>query len=193
MDRIRLVNYILEKKLVVCSWAWIVDLYFDAVCSDRTFMGELVYRSKYQAEASALDRLVTTMKHAALQLQKFPLNDLGSVTCVAHVPSNPPKVPFSVSSALASGVANGLGIEDISCELAKKAGVPAAKHGATPSSDWFIVTGPLDGERVLVVDDVFRTGATIDAVAGALTTAGAAQVVGLCAAKANKGMVAGAN
>ena len=43
----------------------------------------------------------------------------------------------------------------------------------------FEATGPLEGEVVLLVDDVITTGATMEAAASALKSAGAAEAHGL--------------
>jgi competence protein ComFC len=66
------------------------------------------------------------------------------------------------------------------------------KHILTNDERWRIVRGAfatrpgsqVDNKRVLLVDDVMTTGATLDACAGALLEAGAKSVIGLTVARA---------
>jgi ComF family protein len=84
--------------------------------------------------------------------------------------------------------------EEIAAVLARRLGLPLKRAGLrrlrnTPpqtelkgGARWhnlgmaFAADGPLDGARAVIVDDVITTGATVNAVARALKTAGAAHV-----------------
>jgi ComF family protein len=94
--------------------------------------------------------------------------------------------------------------ELIAKEVAKRLGLPFKpvllmrtkarpdNHILTNDERWRIVRGAfatrpgsqVDNKRVLLVDDVMTTGATLDACAGALLEAGASSVIGLTVARA---------
>jgi ComF family protein len=96
--------------------------------------------------------------------------------------------------------------EVIACEVAKRLKLPLKpillmrtkarpdKHILSNEERWRIVRGAfatrpgsqVDNKRVLLVDDVMTTGATLDACAKALVEAGAKSVIGLTVARAVK-------
>lgn len=174
--------------------AWVLDDHYELDVStggqrQRTYLGELVFRSKYQQDSGSLRLLTDAFRDAVLRLQRFrdQIDGLGSVSCVAAVPCNPPKV-LSVPHALADVAAVTLAVPDISSEVSKTRPTDQAKTRAELNPDAYLVGRALQGESVLLVDDLYRTGATLESVAFNLRKAGAAHVVGLCVTKAHKGM-----
>lgn len=80
-------------------------------------------------------------------------------------------------------------------ETLEKTRTTQAMHGLTPAQRRENVAGAyrlccpeeiVSGKSLLLVDDILTTGATLDACAKALKSAGAKQVLGLCAAESQK-------
>jgi hypothetical protein len=155
----------------------------------RTYVGNLTYEAKYLASRPAMEELQRVMSDAVVHLRGFPprKEGLSSVTSVAAVPCNPPK-PLSVPHELAAAVAQALGVADVSKSVVKVRETTAAKTSTGLHSDCYKVHLNLQGETVLLVDDLIRTGATLESVAINLRKAGCEHVVGICATSARKGM-----
>jgi predicted amidophosphoribosyltransferase len=176
------------------TWhAWVLSDHYEPVASAggrcRTYLGDLVYRAKYCEDRRALDSLLTAIRHCVLQLQQLPrrIDALGAVTAVMAVPCNPPK-PVSLPHEIAAVAAAALGVPDFSSEVVKTRQTRAAKTNPGLHSEAYEVRGHLNGEFVLLVDDLYHTGTTLESVALQLRAAGAAHVVGLCVTKAHQGM-----
>ncbi|WP_255325692.1 MULTISPECIES: ComF family protein [unclassified Thioalkalivibrio] len=113
-------------------------------------------------------------------------------TRVVPVPLHPSRLRergFNQCEPLAQRVSEELGLPlDTGCVLRVRA-TPSQQTLSGPQRrrnlrDAFAVKMALAGERVLLVDDVVTTGATLDALARALRAAGAASVEGLALARA---------
>lgn len=162
---------------------------FQSDARSRTYLGELVYRAKYQHDRAALEQLDIAVRHCTLQLKNMPpqVDGLAMVTAVAAVPCNPPKA-VSVPHRIAAAAAAALGVPDISAAIVKTQRTDPAKVHAGLHRNAYRVQTLRPGSSVLIVDDVFRTGATLESVAGQLRAAGATHVVGMCVTKAHQGM-----
>jgi ComF family protein len=98
---------------------------------------------------------------------------------------------YNQAESIAKPLARLLGIPFRSCLLVRTRPRPNQLR-LTRRERWETVRGAyathktaqVDNQRVLLVDDVFTTGATLDACSGALKGAGAARVVGLTVARA---------
>jgi ComF family protein len=98
---------------------------------------------------------------------------------------------FNQAELIARAAAKRLGLPFKPVLLMRTKARPA-KHILSNEERWRIVRGAfatrpgsqVDNKRVLLVDDVMTTGATLDACAGALLKAGAKSVVGLTVARA---------
>ena len=95
---------------------------------------------------------------------------------------------FDQAEILARGVAEALGVRqghELARVVATKSqvgqGAEARRRNVQGAFRW--QGGPLDGARVLLVDDVFTTGSTFVAASGALIAAGAGRVDGLALAR----------
>jgi len=151
--------------------SWVLDDHYELDVStggqrQRTYLGELLYRAKYKRDPDSLRSLTEAMTEAVLRLEGFRdhVDGLAGITCVLAVPCNPRKA-LSVSHALADVAAQTLGVSNISSEISKTWPTEPAKTHAELNPDAYLVGRPLRGELVLLIDDLYRTGATLESVA----------------------------
>lgn len=187
-------SFIWEPVFTGTSWhTWILDNHYESGFGSagrrRTHLGELLYRAKYRNDRAALDELSICMRHSALQIRKYQrgLKSLESLTAVAAVPCNPPK-SISIPHRIARAVAVELRLPDISTSVVKTQATPSAKANPTFHPEAYRVDRRLDGQSVLLIDDLYHTGMTLESVASQLRVAGADHVVGLCVTKVHRGM-----
>jgi ComF family protein len=152
----------------------------DAVFAAFAYEGvarELIARVKYRNERAVVPWLVSAM---VAELAAPPLFD--TVIWVPTTGERRRRRGFDHAQLLAAGVADRIGLR-AQGPLRRVGGV--AQTGATRAvrieGPSFSCTTRQDGLRVLVVDDVLTTGATLRSAAGALKANGARSVVGLVA------------
>lgn len=187
-------SFIWEPVFTGTSWhTWILDNHYESgfglASRSRTHLGELLYRAKYRNDRAALDELSICVRHSALQIRRYQqgLKSLESLTAVAAVPCNPPK-SISIPHRIAQAVAVELRLPDISTGVVKTQATPSAKANPTLHPEAYRVDRRLDGQSVLLIDDLYHTGMTLESVATQLRAAGADHVVGLCVTKVHRGM-----
>lgn len=176
------------------SWhVWLLSDHYEQFGGNgsrrRTYLGDLVYRAKYCDDNGAFDLLAGATRHCVLQLRRFPhkLDGFDSVSAVVAVLCHPPKkrsLPLEIAAAAASA----LKVPDLSAEVVKTRATPAAKLNPVLHADAYRILRRLDGQCILLVDDLYHTGTTLESVATQLRAANAAHVVGLCITKVHKGM-----
>lgn len=148
-------------------------------------MGELLYRLKYRNDASALEE-IGTVAEEFIRSWGIEFNLI--------VPA-PPTRARRVQP-----------LHEIAAELSRRFGVPVAKAvsknaaGAAELKDLrefherqavlegalSVNAGAIAGGRVLLVDDLIRSGATLGAVAAALASAGAAIIFAFALTKTRR-------
>ncbi|ADC72774.1 ComF family protein [Thioalkalivibrio sp. K90mix] len=147
----------------------------------------LAYKRSGHARAERI--LVDLAAQAARERRDVPTPLPTRVVPVPLHPSRLRERGFNQCEPLARCVAEVLGLPlDTACVRRVRA-TPSQQTLSGPQRrrnlrDAFAVNAELAGERVLLVDDVVTTGATLDALARALRAAGAASVEGLALARA---------
>ncbi len=110
---------------------------------------------------------------------------LAASDVVVAVPGHD-RARLSFGERLAASVASGLHVPLIKVATRREFRPPAKDlpaTGDTALGEEFTITDNLAGMRALIVDDVFRSGRTMSAVANAVREAGVARVCGLAAVR----------
>jgi ComF family protein len=114
-----------------------------------------------------------------------------SADVIASVPLHPRRLRdrgYNQAHLLAQAVAEGLGLPIATDALARVRPTPQQIAAGRPDrranvANAFLAAPDVGGLRILLVDDVCTTGATLEACADALRAAGAAKVAGLVFAR----------
>lgn len=142
----------------------------------RSAMGELLYRLKYRADRTVIADIANTA--AAFAHDWCP-------DAQAFVPV-PPSRERTVQPVLLIGaaIAERLGIEFLNDSVRRARDVPQLKDVFDYDERWRLLDGlhevdklKVEGRRILLFDDLFRSGATMNAVTGALYDRGHAREV----------------
>lgn len=142
----------------------------------RSEIGELLYRLKYRADNSVIEELTEA---AASFFSTW------GITPTVIVPVPPTRTYRTVQPvlALAEELGNQLGIAVDASIVRKKKRYAELKNVYDAEERRKMLEGAFDvnassiqGARVLLVDDLYRSGATMNAIAEALLAAGAAEV-----------------
>ena len=176
-------------------YAWVVAGYHDFDNSQHSYVGNLINAVKYPkgpVQPEMVQRLRTVVKHSILQIQGFsePKRKFSGLDAVVAVPNNPSK-EVSVPHLIADEVATTLGIPNRSSEVTKVAKTAQAKFESELNPGAYEARGSLQGQVVLLVDDVLGSGNTLESVAVNLRKAGAKSIVGFCLARTKVGMTRG--
>lgn len=175
---------------------WAVDDHYAWQCpgAERTTVGELVYRAKPYgskgSDRSAIPKLAAMMV-ASAECARPPLE----AAAVVAVPAHNSKQGLNLPDALAPHVAEGLALEALDDVVRKVRSTPAMKARGSYEQKQRELRGAFEAagvteRRLLLIDDLFFTGATLSAVAAALRAAGATSVSGLVASRVKRGLPA---
>lgn len=143
--------------------------------TDRTEIGELLFRLKTQADQSAAGPIIETVADfLGRHLDKFEV--------IVPVPPSQSRTVQPVA-ILAQGIGQALGVPVLSCVTTTRP-TSQLKNVADPDERQEQVTGlyAVDetqtfGRKILLFDDLFRSGTTLNAITDILMGAGMAQVV----------------
>lgn len=146
---------------------------FDTTYSE---IGGLLNRLKYHNDRSALPQLVEA---AASFLRSWGIE----FTAVVSVPPTKVYRPFQPVLTLATEIANTFDVTLLKNALRKTKQIPELKNVYDAEERKHLLDGAYDanaeiirGQKILLVDDLYRSGATMNAIADVLLSAGASEV-----------------
>jgi len=147
----------------------------------QTEVGSLIYRGKYRGNQDALAALSARLADVVTRHELYQATD-----SILTVPGHD-TLRQSFGEQLAYDVATRIGVPIVKtdCSQAQR---PEAKSGleTTELESLFSVDGSVRDRVVLIVDDVYRSGSTMSAVARAAECAGARGRLGLVGARTLK-------
>ncbi|MDP3030059.1 MAG: phosphoribosyltransferase [Deltaproteobacteria bacterium] len=132
---------------------------------------------------------------AADELTKLCLNTLreltcyDSATCVVAVPPSDPGKPYNLPRHIATGIAARLGKKDlcghVKTNQARQSvrGTPCDEKLPVIEGTVSVTPGVFEGKSVLLIDDLYQSGVTMNYVAMLILEAGAEKVFGLACEK----------
>ena len=142
----------------------------------RTELGELLYQLKYGGDKSALEPIVSTVS-TFLESRKWQVDIVVPV---------PPSIArhFQPVAVLAEGLAKALKIESCQNCMKKIKNTPGLKNVSDFNERKKLLDGAFEvnrpmiqGKRVLLLDDLYDSGATMNTVSSALKHSGGAATV----------------
>lgn len=151
----------------------------------RTDVGELLYRLKYRNDASALEE-IGDVAETSIRSWRIEFDSI--------VPAPPTRTrPVQPLYQIADELARRFDVPVVKAVSKKAAGAAELKNlreyheRQAVLQDALLVNGrAVAGKRVLLVDDLIRSGATLGAVAAALTEAGAAIIFAFALTKTRR-------
>jgi adenine/guanine phosphoribosyltransferase-like PRPP-binding protein len=159
----------------------------DGAAADPTDLADLVHRGKHLytplGDVQNLKQVgCAVVDEMAEFVGQHPL--LKDVDAIAAPPGHDPTV-LSFGSRVAAGVAMRRGIPLVRCTSPQEFRAPIRSlefsARATALSGQFRCPDDVSGQRILIVDDVYASGATVEETARALRVAGADQVASIAA------------
>jgi adenine/guanine phosphoribosyltransferase-like PRPP-binding protein len=156
---------------------WALDFHsqFAGANWNRSETGELAYRLKYQGDLSALPALV---EQAMTLIADHP--ELAQVDAVVPVPPSRLGLNDPVSS-FAKALTQRLGLELLPVLIKSRQTAPQKEMHTLAQkrvnvAGAFDLQSPVKGKHLLVIDDLFDSGATLEEIHRLLRRAGAARV-----------------
>ncbi|MFL0156327.1 ComF family protein [Mycobacteroides chelonae] len=164
----------------------------DGGLGEHTPLADLVHRGKYWYESPLeIEKLrevgLAVVHEMVTFIGEHPL--LRTMDTIAAVPGHDAKV-VSFGSRVAAAIARELGIPLIACGAHQEFRAPA--KSLEPSDRARALAGQfhchvdVSGKRVLIVDDVYGSGATVEETARALRAAGSNCLAGIAAVRTMK-------
>lgn len=164
---------------------WALDFHsrFDGDTQNRGIIGDLVFRFKYRGEQTLARELAARWAELLREHAEFP-----KFNSVVPVPPSTPREYDPVSN-LAAALAAELKIPPLFSVLAKTRATKPQKEMTSHAQKQanvrgaFIVKDDVRGKHILLVDDLYDSGATLQEAARVLQRAGAASIVVLTLTK----------
>jgi predicted amidophosphoribosyltransferase len=160
-----------------------LDFNYDPAAEKRTIFGEAEYQLKYQKSRQHFQVLGHALVEAVADLP-IPI-DYQDNYCISCVPGSPTEA--SVQYSLASAVAKKLGVDfvdaDLHCPKPGLKGITVAQKipiwQNLYNEGCIQISGSVEDRLVVVIDDLYQSGATLWMYAKFLKEQGATHVIGL--------------
>ena len=160
-----------------------LDFNYDAAAGKRTLYGEAEYLPKYKGSRRHFQALENALLEAIPELP-IPAHYRDSY-CLSCVPAPPGQ--STVPRRLATVIAKKLSLDFVDAELhcPKAALKGVAVEAKIPlwqdlyAQGCVVLTNPVTGRLVVIIDDLYQSGVTMWAFAGFLKSQGAINVLGL--------------
>ncbi len=142
---------------------------------NRSSIGDLVYRLKYESDASVLPRLV---EHTRKLFAAHP--EMSQFDIIIPVPSSTQR-EFSPVHEFCKAVSQSINKPMQTCVIKTRQTQPQKEMHTLPQkrdnvAGAFAVNNDINGKRVLLVDDLFDSGATLEEITRLLRKHGAANI-----------------
>ncbi len=142
---------------------------------NRSGIGDLVYRFKYESDASVLPKLI---EHTRSLFAAQP--EMNHFDLIVPVPSSTPRA-FSPVHEFCKALSNAVRKPVQPCVVKTRQTKPQKEMRTLPQkrdnvAGAFAVNGDITGKRILLVDDLFDSGATLEEITKILLRSKAARV-----------------
>jgi adenine/guanine phosphoribosyltransferase-like PRPP-binding protein len=138
---------------------------------NRTAVGQLAYQGKYQSDTAAGTALADRLSQVAKSHPR-----LSQATVVVSVEGT----NHTFGERLAEGVARRMTLPFAKAHWSEKPVTPAKEGRSTLELQQCSIDGDVEGQMVLIVDDMWRTGVSAKSVAAQARAMGAVEVFALC-------------
>lgn len=153
----------------------------------RSEIGELLYQLKYRGDKSVLSELTNA---ATSFIRSWKIN----FSVVVPVPPTKIYRTFQPVLALAGEIGNQFKVPLLRSAIRKTKRMPelknvydAAERKRLLTNAFELSKAAIQGQRILLVDDLYRSGATMSVVTEALVASGASEVYAFAFTQARKG------
>jgi predicted amidophosphoribosyltransferase len=157
----------------------------------RTELGNLIYRAKSYGgrggDPNCADQIAAQLIQFVTAHPTFSRADL-----IIPVPSSKPGDVFDLPAYFAGFMAsslkieNGTGIVNKVRQTAQQKNLHTQQEKVENVSRAFALAGSVEGKRVIVIDDLYQSGATINEVGRVVRAGGPAEVLGLAVTKTHR-------